>query len=224
MFNTPVHGPHHLLHDYDNNILDYHLLHQSNETNRKGYHTIIAAGGDGTINKVLNGFYNESGKRTSHAALGILYTGTSPDFCKSYGVPYKNIKQSLKTIRQGKCRKIQVGKIIFAKQFMPGVRRVAKNNTNFITRYFGCCANIGLGATLARLANNGIRKLLGDTIGTFLSLIKTLAVYRAVDIICYVNGIKQKVNNVYNVSFGKTYYIASCIKVNNTLEQGDGLF
>ena len=33
------------------------------------------------------------------------------------------------------------------------------------TVYFGCCANVGFGAELARLANGGIRKRLGDVGG-----------------------------------------------------------
>ncbi|MBN2440387.1 MAG: hypothetical protein JXJ04_03550 [Spirochaetales bacterium] len=65
---------------------------------------------------------------------------------------------------------------------------------------------------------------MGDTLGTFLSHIKTLCIYKPVDMIYYSDGIKRKAQRIYNISIGRTYYIASGIKVHNTLKQGDGLF
>jgi diacylglycerol kinase family enzyme len=59
----------------------------SQKANQKAYDVIVAIGGDGTINRVMNGFYDQSGKRVSGAKFGVLHTGTSPDFCKRYQVP-----------------------------------------------------------------------------------------------------------------------------------------
>ncbi|MHC4607665.1 MAG: diacylglycerol/lipid kinase family protein, partial [Planctomycetota bacterium] len=46
-----------------------------------GADAVVAVGGDGTINRVLSGLV---GRR---ASLGVLYSGTSPDFCRFHGLP-----------------------------------------------------------------------------------------------------------------------------------------
>ena len=47
----------------------------------EGYDTIIAAGGDGTVNEVVNGMAG------SHAALGVIPLGTGNDFAAMMGMP-----------------------------------------------------------------------------------------------------------------------------------------
>ena len=79
---------------------------QSVYANRNGYDRIIAVGGDGTINAVISGFYDQHGKRISQAKMGVIYTGTSPDFCKSYGIPLK-IDEAIKCLFTGQSKKNQ---------------------------------------------------------------------------------------------------------------------
>ena len=49
-----------------------------------GYDTVVAVGGDGTINEVMDGILTS---RRPHRAMGVLYAGTSPDFCRFHGIP-----------------------------------------------------------------------------------------------------------------------------------------
>jgi diacylglycerol kinase (ATP) len=53
------------------------------EAVRKGYDLVVAAGGDGTINEVLNGMAADF----SQAAFGILPLGTANDFARTINVP-----------------------------------------------------------------------------------------------------------------------------------------
>jgi len=172
----------------------------SKKANKSGIKNIIAMGGDGTINKVINGFYNKEGKKISDSRFGVIYTGTSPDFCRSYQIPTKVFKASDVIIEQ-KTREIPVGKISFFNA-----------NRKQVTRYFACCANIGLGSSLAKKANSGIRKYLGDSTGTFLSLLQILIKYKGTDYIVKYDDEEQKIENVINLSVGITKYIASGIK------------
>ena len=180
-----------------------HAYELSVKANQSGYDVVVAIGGDGTINRVINGFYDADGTRNSRAKFGVIYTGTSPDFCKSYHIPLETDK-AVQILIKGYTMQIGIGRVEFQDE----------------VRYFACCANIGLGATLARYANSGIRKIFGDTVGTFLSLLKTLAVFKPINI--KVNG--QEVNHVYNISVGKTFYIASGLKIKNDLMNSDSRF
>jgi diacylglycerol kinase family enzyme len=84
--------------------------------------------------------------------------------------------------------------------------------------------NVGIGASVARYANSGVRKFAGDHLGTFWALFKAFASYRTSNLVISMDGKKEEIANVYNISIGKTRYIASGIKVHNTLSEGDGRF
>jgi diacylglycerol kinase family enzyme len=159
----------------------------------------VAVGGDGTINAVVNGFYDHVGHRLSDAKFGVIYTGTSPDFNKSYQIS-RNIEASAKLILNGATIPIRVGMISFEASDMP-------------IRYFVCCSNIGLGARLARMANSGIRKKLGDFWGTFLSLLLLLINFKSITLVQQENGKENQLNKLINISIGITPYIASGIRV-----------
>jgi diacylglycerol kinase family enzyme len=214
----------HLDYDYGftENLNDaYVLSRKANETN---YDVVVAVGGDGTINKVLNGFYDDDGKKISTAAMGILYTGTSPDFCKSYNIPI-DVASGLETLQDHHIEKIQIGKIVLAKSFLPDYENTpVTNGSAFCTKYFSCCANVGMGATLARYANNGIRKKIGDYAGTLLSLLRSLIRYTPSAFHIIRDGKKCKTEKMLNLSVGKTFYIASGIKVHSELKEGDSRF
>ncbi|MEN8193603.1 MAG: diacylglycerol kinase family protein [Bacteroidota bacterium] len=177
------------------------------KANEENVGNIIAVGGDGTINKVINGFYDDSGKIKSNCHFGVIYTGTSPDFCKSYGIPTDIIKASDIIINQ-KTIKIPIGKIEFQQE-----NRLKNRGDSVQSKYFACCANIGLGASLARKANSGIRSYAGDFLGTFISLLQILRTYRGTDYFVKIDNKSMELNNVYNISVGITKYIASGIKV-----------
>lgn len=178
----------------------YDAYEFSKKANNEGYDAIIAVGGDGTINRVVNGFYNEDGKLISNAKFGVIYTGTSPDFCNTYNIPL-DAEKAIRVISNGNVKMIDVGLIK-----MGGV-----------SRCFVCCANIGLGAVLANNANRGVRKIWGDTLGTFIALIKTLCAYKPIEV--EING--KKMNCLYNLSIGKTYYVASGLKIAHEIKGND---
>jgi diacylglycerol kinase family enzyme len=183
------------------------------EANSSAYDVIVAVGGDGTINKVLNGFFNQEGKRRSGAKMGVIYTGTSPDFCKSYNIPVASV-EAIKVLINDYSRPIYLGKLLCSYERIrdPEIHYVSEIDNKMI-RYFACCANIGLGATLARKANGGIRKYLGDQMGTFVSMLSTLVSYNANEFNISVEGVEKKIDSLYNMSIGRTKYIASGIKV-----------
>jgi diacylglycerol kinase family enzyme len=184
---------------------------QSVYANRNGYDRVIAVGGDGTINAVISGFYDQHGKRISQAKIGVIYTGTSPDFCKSYNIPLK-IDEAIKVCIHDKVRKIRIGKI-----------ELKNRKDEEETRFFACCATIGIGATIARIANSN-RKYLGDSTGTLTAVLASLLNYKSGPVSITADGVSVNHNDLLNIFIGRTKYIASGIKMDRGMDDEDGRF
>lgn len=54
-----------------------------------GVTLVIAVGGDGTVNEVINGFKTPAGKVSDRAALAVVPLGTGSDFGKTFDAPCK---------------------------------------------------------------------------------------------------------------------------------------
>ena len=73
---------------------------------REGFQTIVAAGGDGTVNEVLNGWLDACGSGPT-PKLGVLPLGTVNVFAKELGLP-TSLDMALSVIRQGITRWVDV--------------------------------------------------------------------------------------------------------------------
>jgi diacylglycerol kinase (ATP) len=76
---------------------------------REGYDAVIAAGGDGTINEVINGLLWATGDGPTRP-FGIVPLGTANDFNLMAGLP-KTIAESVAVIAAGKTRRIDAGRV-----------------------------------------------------------------------------------------------------------------
>ncbi len=69
---------------------------------RKGYEMVVAVGGDGTINEVVNGLHDTGS--ASDAALGIISTGTGSDFIRTLGLSPNYSEACRRLINPGKLK------------------------------------------------------------------------------------------------------------------------
>src|SRR5437588_3253684 len=76
------------------------------EAVREGFALIVAAGGDGTLNEVLNGIGDEP-DGFARACLGVLPLGTVNVFARELGLPTK-LELAWAAIRQGRERRIDL--------------------------------------------------------------------------------------------------------------------
>lgn len=189
----------------------------SRDANQRGDDIIVAVGGDGTINRVLNGFFDEDGHRLSSARMGVVHLGTSPDFCRSYHVPTA-LLPAVETLAAARSRAIRVGRVTFEAGAAHSAPSAQSN------AYFACCANLGLGASVARLANGGLRRYVGDVLGTLLALLRVLLTYRPRTLQLTLDGQSRTLQRVFNVAVGKTYHVASGLKIHHTLTAQDDRF
>ena len=72
------------------------------EASEKGYATVVAAGGDGTVNEVVNGL------DATKSTLGVIPVGTMNVLALELGIP-PQIEKALAVIRSGKRKKLDLG-------------------------------------------------------------------------------------------------------------------
>ena len=78
-----------------------------------GYRTIVAVGGDGTLNEVVNGFFDLEGAPIGAGAmLGLVASGSGGDFRRTAGIP-GTFEADARLIAARSVRTIDAGRIDF---------------------------------------------------------------------------------------------------------------
>ena len=113
----------------------------------EGFETIVAAGGDGTVNEVVNGI-GDAPEGFLRARLGVLPMGTVNVFARELGIPSKP-KEAWRVIDAGIERLIDLP----SAQFLEG--------SNHQSRAFAQLAGAGLDARAVELVNWQLKKKLG---------------------------------------------------------------
>lgn len=115
---------------------------------RAGASRVIALGGDGTINEVISGFFDEAGQPLApEATFGLLPYGTGGDFRRTLGVP-RDLTEAAKVIAAGHRRKLDVGRLTY--RDAAGKERL---------RMFANIASFGVSGVVDRLVNESGKKL-----------------------------------------------------------------
>jgi diacylglycerol kinase family enzyme len=114
---------------------------------RDGFQTVIAAGGDGTANEVLNGIADVPGGLRA-VRLGILPLGTINVFARELGLPL-NARRAWKILALARERTIDVGRAEFT---LAGARQ---------RRYFMQLAGAGVDSRAIELTDWSIKKKIG---------------------------------------------------------------
>ena len=104
---------------------------------RAGSSLVVAAGGDGTVNEVINGL-------ESDATLGILPLGTANVLARELGLP-RDPEKACRRILEGERSRIDLG--------------VATDRSG-VERRFSCMAGIGFDATVVRTVTPRLKRYL----------------------------------------------------------------
>ncbi len=75
----------------------YHAVELTVKAINDGYRKIVAIGGDGTINEVVNGFFIQQQVPPADISLAVIPAGTGNDWMRMFGIPktYSDAVQSL---------------------------------------------------------------------------------------------------------------------------------
>lgn len=88
----------------------WHAAELARQAAEEGYERIVAAGGDGTINEVLNGLIQNRKPGQAPACLGVICIGRGNDFAYGVGLP-THWEEGCRAVAQGSCRTVDVGRV-----------------------------------------------------------------------------------------------------------------
>jgi diacylglycerol kinase (ATP) len=113
----------------------------------EGFEVVVAAGGDGTLNEVLNGIVDVP-KGFERARLGVLPLGTVNVFAREVQIPLK-LERAWETIRAGRETLIDLGVVDYQENGVPA------------QRCFAQLAGAGLDARAIELVDWRLKKKIG---------------------------------------------------------------
>jgi YegS/Rv2252/BmrU family lipid kinase len=178
---------------------------------QRGYQLVVAVGGDGLINEVVNGFFDAGQNLFPEAALGILSVGSGGDFIKSLGWSRDLFTAALR-LEGSETRIIDVGKAVF--QNLQGETQ---------TRYFLNMADFGAGGAVVERVNR-TTKAFGGTLSFLWGILSTLPTYRNKEIRFSINGAKETSAILNNLIVANGKYYGGGLKSAPDAVVDDGLF
>lgn len=202
----------------DNNVIvDYAFTNcpgQATLLTRKAlrdYAQILSVGGDGTLNEVVNGFFEKGQLINPEASLGILSHGTGGDFLRSLNQE-REMTYFIEVLRRERVVPIDCGLVQY--QDSHGVLQ---------HRYFLNVADVGLGGeTVARVNHHS--KFFGGKLSFLLGSLVSILSYKNKSMKCTIDG-KTVVNDRINsIMVANGRFIGGGMMIAPNADFSDGLF
>ena len=89
----------------------WHGADLAQEAVAAGYDVVVAMGGDGTSNEVLNGLMQAKQASVEICAMGVLCAGRGNDFAYGTGIP-TDLEEGCQALAQGYRHTIDVGRVV----------------------------------------------------------------------------------------------------------------
>ena len=87
-----------------------HAIQLAGDAIRDGVELIVAAGGDGTLNEVVNGLMRSKLAGGPQPTLGVICAGRGNDFSGSVGIP-EELDQACQLLKLGRSRLLDIGRV-----------------------------------------------------------------------------------------------------------------
>jgi YegS/Rv2252/BmrU family lipid kinase len=180
---------------------------------RDGAQLVIAVGGDGTINEVVNGFFEDGVAINAHAHLAVLNTGTGGDFRRTFDLP-EELDACVTRIGAGTTRVIDLGRLAF----------IAEDGENAV-RHFNNIASFGLSGAVDRAVSRArFSKLLGGSFAFLWATLATALRYKPMPVRITADTGFDEIVNIGTAAIANGRFFGGGMMIAPHAEPDDGLF
>lgn len=183
-----------------------HLTELAERAARSGADVVVAVGGDGTLNEVVNGLVL-SGTATELATIPL---GTGMDFIRTYDIPSR-FEDAVRVALEGTARAVDVGRVSY--------RTWAGEDAE---RYVCNVGSVGMSAAVAQRAN-GMSKALGGKATFFYALARVFLAWQNTVIDVELDG-RRRSARMHDVIVANGQYHGGAMWLAPDAEPDDGLF
>jgi len=176
----------------------------------RGQTRLLAVGGDGTVNEVLNGFFRNGTPLNPEAKLAIYGHGTGGDFLRTLGRP-RTLADFLQVLAAEDTVRLDVGEVNFLD---------ARANPR--SRYFINVADVGLGGETAARVNRHSKRL-GGRLSFLCGAVGSIITYRNKMMSCSVDGRVVAEGRLNSVMVANGRFFGGGMQIAPGAEPTDGL-
>jgi len=170
-----------------------------------GARLVVAVGGDGTVNEVVNGIAGVEG-----VELAVVHRGTGGDFVRTFGIPHK-LEAALDVVRGTATREIDLGHASY-------VTWEGREET----KWFANAASAGMSGAIAKRVNE-TGKAMGGKVSYAWSTVTVFAKWRNAQLTVKVDD-EQRSGPMYDVIVANGRFLGGGMKITPDAEPDDGRF
>jgi diacylglycerol kinase (ATP) len=170
---------------------------------------VVAVGGDGTLNEVVNGFFRNGAPIPTASKLAMIPLGTGGDFRRTLRLPL-DVRAAIKVISEGLVRRLDAGCVTYQ-----------DHQGHTAVRHFINIADAGIGGEVVHRVNTG-PKFLGAATFTLTSF-TTLFTYKNRPMTVSIDGITHELV-AQQVVIANCQYFGGGMRMAPAASPTDGVF
>lgn len=171
---------------------------------------LVAVGGDGTLNEVVNGFFRNGAPIPTTTKLGFVPLGTGGDFRRTLRIPL-DPRQAVEVLKTGMVRRLDAGCVTY---------QTADGGTAI--RHFINIADAGLAGDVVHRMGNGTKRF-GSAAYT-LAGFRGLLSYKNQPMTVVIDGMTHELPKVQQVVVANCQYYGGGMKMAPAASPTDGVF
>ena len=189
-----------------------HALALTTKFIKKGFRKFIVAGGDGTLNEVVNGIFIQKNVPSEEILVAMIPVGTGNDWCRMFNIPF-DYEKAVEIIEKEETFLQDIGIVNY---YQSGKQK---------QRYFINVAGMGYDAIVAAKTNKDKERGRGGVLTYLKNLLSSLMFYKFSQVKMTIDGDNEGCNcKTFSISVGICKYNGGGMMQLPNAIADDGLF